>query len=175
MPPDRLHRWRPSPQFRVRDRLVDRGLLQSARKNLERQRIIVHASRCPPRCRCSFGYHQLEQLKALVVQLLNRVAEQERLIAELRDENARLKGLNGRPRMKPSGMEPASEPKPPGKRGKRRRRGKITPRVRERISYLYRASLLIINSCVVGSYVELPDFDAGFAWRPANSSSGDST
>jgi hypothetical protein len=58
-----------------------------------------------------------------------KVAEQERLIAELREENARLKGLNGRPRIKPSGMEPASEPKPPGKRGKRRRRGKITPRV----------------------------------------------
>ena len=68
-------------------------------------------------------------LKALVVQLLNRAAEQDRLIAELRQENARLKGLNGRPRLKPSGMEPTSEPKPPGKRGKRRRRGKITPRV----------------------------------------------
>jgi hypothetical protein len=39
-----------------------------------------------------------------MVQLLNRVAEQERLIAELRDENARLKGLNCRPRIKPSGM-----------------------------------------------------------------------
>ena len=68
-------------------------------------------------------------LKALVLQLLDRTAEQERLIAELRDENARLKGLNGRPRIKPSGMEPASEPRPPSKRGKRRRRGKITPRV----------------------------------------------
>jgi hypothetical protein len=68
-------------------------------------------------------------LKALVLQLLNRVAEQERLIAELRQENARLRGLNGRPRIKPSSMEPAGEPRPPGKRGKRRRRGKITPRV----------------------------------------------
>jgi hypothetical protein len=62
-----------------------------------------------------------------VVQLLNRVAEQERLIAELRDENARLKGLNGRLRIKPSDMEPTSGPKPSGKRGTRRRRGKITP------------------------------------------------
>jgi hypothetical protein len=71
----------------------------------------------------------LAALKALVVQLLSKAAEQERLIAELRQENARLKGLSGRPRIKPSGMEPASEPKPPGKRGRRRRRGKITPRV----------------------------------------------
>ena len=68
-------------------------------------------------------------LKALVVELLQRVAEQDRLIAELRDENARLKGLNGRPRIKPSGMEPAREPNPPGKHRKRRRRGKLTPRV----------------------------------------------
>jgi hypothetical protein len=68
-------------------------------------------------------------LKALVLQLLSRVAEQDRLIAELRDENARLKDPNRRLRIKPSGMEPASEPKPPGERGKRRRRGKITPRV----------------------------------------------
>jgi hypothetical protein len=68
-------------------------------------------------------------LKALVVQLLSQAAEQERLIAELREENARPKGLNGRPRIKPSGMEDASERKLPGKRGKRRRRGKIVPRV----------------------------------------------
>jgi hypothetical protein len=68
-------------------------------------------------------------LKALALQLLNRVTEQERLIAELRDENARLKGLSGRPWIIPSGMEPPSEPKPPDKGGKRRRRGKITPRV----------------------------------------------
>ena len=71
----------------------------------------------------------LEALKALVVQLLSKVADQERLIADLREANARLKGLNGRPRIKPSGMENASEPKRPGKRGKRRRRGKIAPRV----------------------------------------------
>ena len=61
----------------------------------------------------------LAALKALAVQLLSKVAEQERLIAEFREENARLKGLNGRPRIKPSGMEDASERKLPGKRGKR--------------------------------------------------------
>ena len=71
----------------------------------------------------------LAALKALVVQLLSKVAEQEQLIADLRKENARLKGLNGRPRIKPSGMENTAETKPPGKRGKQRRRGKITPRV----------------------------------------------
>jgi hypothetical protein len=71
----------------------------------------------------------LEALKALVVQLLSKVAEQERLIAELREENARLKGLNGRPRIKPSGMEDASLPKRSSQRVKHRRRGKIVPRV----------------------------------------------
>jgi hypothetical protein len=70
-----------------------------------------------------------EALKALVAQLLSKVAEQERLIADLREENGRLKRLNGRPRIKPSGMEDASKPKLSGKRDKRRRRGKIVPRV----------------------------------------------
>jgi hypothetical protein len=71
----------------------------------------------------------LEALKALVLQLLSQVTDQDRLIAELREENARLKGLNGRPRIKPSGMENASEVKRLGKRGDHRRRGKIAPRV----------------------------------------------
>jgi Transposase IS66 family len=70
-----------------------------------------------------------EALRALVVQLLGKVSDQERLIAELRDEIARLKSVNGRPRIRPSGMEDASPPKPSGKRGKRRRRGKIMPQV----------------------------------------------
>ena len=70
------------------------------------------------------------ELKALVLELLGEVAEQKRLIAQLRDENARLKGLKNRPRIKPSGMEKASEAKRSGKRNKRRGRGKLTPRVR---------------------------------------------
>src|SRR5207248_7971575 len=69
------------------------------------------------------------ELRALVLDLLGEVAEQKRLIAELRDANARLKGLKARPRIKPSGMEKASEANRSGKRNKRRGRGKLIPRV----------------------------------------------
>ena len=69
------------------------------------------------------------ELAARYVELLGKVADLERLVAAQRDEIARLKGLKGRPEIKPSGMEKGTEPKRPGKRDKRRGRGKVTPRV----------------------------------------------
>jgi hypothetical protein len=69
------------------------------------------------------------ELEPLVVKLLSESAEQKRMIAELREEIARLKGLKGRPQIKPSGMAAGTPAKPPGKRAARRGRGKVVPKV----------------------------------------------
>ena len=63
------------------------------------------------------------ELKSLVIKLLEHVTELQRANAALRDEIARLKGGPGRPTIKPSGMEKATEPKPEKSGGDRPRRG----------------------------------------------------
>lgn len=64
------------------------------------------------------------ELQQQVFKLLSKNAEQKRAIAELREEIARKVAP-----IKPSGMEQGTTPKPRDKRGDRRGRGKVTPRV----------------------------------------------
>ncbi|MEA3270093.1 MAG: transposase [Pseudomonadota bacterium] len=64
-----------------------------------------------------------EDLKRLVLQLLEEVAALRAENAALRAEIARLKGLKGLPKIKPSGMDRATDPKPAGRKRKRRGRG----------------------------------------------------
>ena len=64
----------------------------------------------------------LDELRKLVVQLLERIAALTSENAALREEIARLKGLKGRPKLRPSGMEQAIEPR--RKRRTKRRKGK---------------------------------------------------
>src|SRR5689334_25305130 len=52
------------------------------------------------------------ELRSLVVSLLETVAQLEAKVAALTEENARLKGLKGRPTLKPSGMEKGTDAAP---------------------------------------------------------------
>ena len=68
----------------------------------------------------------LEELKSLLVQAFEEIARLKSENADLRDEIARLKGLKGRPTIKPSGMEKATEPAAKGPRKIGRRGAKRT-------------------------------------------------
>jgi hypothetical protein len=59
------------------------------------------------------------KLEALAERLLAKNAALKQAIAALRAEVASLKGVKGRPRVKPSGMDKSTEPKPAGKRPER--------------------------------------------------------
>jgi len=72
------------------------------------------------------------EIEALLVEQFGEVAALKQTVSELREEIARLKGLKGRPTIKPSkpsGMDNATEPLKLARKEKRRFRGKVTPRV----------------------------------------------
>src|SRR3954470_7053529 len=68
-------------------------------------------------------------LEALTERLLAENAALKQVVADLRAEIAKLKGVTGRPAIRPSGMEPKTEPKPTDKAGKRGVRQRKTERL----------------------------------------------
>ncbi|MEE8227488.1 MAG: transposase [Kiloniellales bacterium] len=66
----------------------------------------------------------VEGLKSLLVRVLEENAALRADVAALREENRRLKGLKGRPSLKPSGMDRQTEPRPKRGSGARRRGAK---------------------------------------------------
>ena len=70
------------------------------------------------------------ELEALLGELFGEVPTLKQTVAELREQIARLKGLKGRPNIKPSDMEKGTAPPKPQKPGKQPGRGKVTPRVK---------------------------------------------
>ncbi len=80
-----------------------------------------------PATHCALNRAELE---ALLGELYGEVATLKQTVAELREEIARLKGLKGRPNIKPSGMETGATPPKAQQQGKQPGRGKVTPRVK---------------------------------------------
>src|SRR3954470_8985076 len=69
------------------------------------------------------------ELETLAERLLAENAALQQAIAELRAEVAQLKGVKGRPKLKPSGMEKGAAPEPKGKARSRGARGGKTDRL----------------------------------------------
>ena len=70
----------------------------------------------PPR---AFSALSRPELEALLVELFTEAATLKQTVAEQREEIARLKGLKGRPNIKPSGMDKGSTPVTPTQNEKR--------------------------------------------------------
>lgn len=84
-----------------------------------------HVSAPPP----SLSELTRPALEGLLSELLAEVSSLKRIVAEQREEIARLKGLKGRPTIKASGMDQGTNPEKPIPSEKRRVRGKVSPRV----------------------------------------------
>ncbi len=69
----------------------------------------------------------VEALRGIIRQLLDRVAELETTVQELRDENAKLKGQKGRPDIKPSSLE-TKQPKTQGQEDSKPPRNRKGPK-----------------------------------------------
>lgn len=88
----------------------------------------------PPLATAALEGLSADQLRAMVVELLGKIAKLEATVAAQAEEIARLKDLKGRPKLKPSGLEKGTEPDAsgaPNVRGpgrKRRGRGKRLPK-----------------------------------------------
>jgi hypothetical protein len=67
----------------------------------------------------------VDELKMLVLQLVGEISALKAENAAQREEIARLKGLPARPKIRPSGMETATDPKPAGGNAEKRRRGGV--------------------------------------------------
>ena len=65
----------------------------------------------------------LGELKALLLQAFEKISALEKIVQEQSDEIARLKGLNEKPKLKPSGMAKKAEPRS-GKKGQKKKRGR---------------------------------------------------
>ena len=68
------------------------------------------------------------ELEALLVELFAELATVKQTVAEQREEIARLKGLKGRPNIKPGGMDKGTAPAKAAKNEKPPGRGKVMPR-----------------------------------------------
>jgi hypothetical protein len=69
------------------------------------------------------------ELEALLIELFGEITTLKQTVAELREEIARLKGLKGRPNIRPSGMDQGTAPAKPTADKKQPGRGKVMPRV----------------------------------------------